>query len=53
MNTIPPRTPWLVAGAWLLLVYAYAWISNQDYEDQMLAERSRVVPAMAGAWGQP
>jgi hypothetical protein len=37
---IPDKTPTLAAIAWITVVMAYAWVSNRDYEDAVLARRS-------------
>lgn len=37
---IPDKTPTLAAIAWITVVLAYAWASNRDYEDAVLASRS-------------
>lgn len=37
---IPEKTPTLAAIAWITVVLAYAWASNRDYDDAVLAHGS-------------
>ena len=37
---IPNKTPTLAAIAWIAVVMAYAWASNRDYDDAVLAHHA-------------
>jgi len=46
---IPDKTPTLAAIAWITVVLAYAWASNRDYDDAVLAAHGSARAATVGA----
>lgn len=45
---IPAKTPWLAAIAWIAVVMAYAWTSNRDYDDAVLAHHAQKTVTAVG-----
>lgn len=41
---IPPKTHWIAAAGWLLIILAYAMASDLDYQDAVLAEQAQWCP---------
>ena len=49
---IPSKTPYLAAIAWLAVATAYAWVSNRDYDDAVLAHQTAAPVATVATVGR-